>query len=113
MPALRAKSVGLTELVIALHDAWLAPLGFARRVAARPGVRAGHVSLAHPEAYQACQALIAAGVVPDFRAPDRLRLGLAPATTSYTQVWDAMDRLRQIVSSGEHLRFPTERAAVT
>ena len=99
--------------MIALYDAWLAPLGFGLASPRDPAVRAGHVSLAHPEAYQACQALIAGGVVPDFRAPDRLRLGLAPATTSFTQVWDAMDRLRQIVSSGDHLRFPTERAIVT
>ena len=113
MPALRAKSTALTELVVALHDAWLVPLGFGLASPPDPAVRAGHVSLSHPEAYQACQALIADGVVPDFRAPDRLRLGLAPATTSFTQVWDAMDRLRKIVSSGDHLRFPTERAFVT
>jgi len=113
MAALRSKSIGLTELVVGLHDAWLVPLGFALASPRDPAVRAGHVSLAHPEAYQACQALIAGGVVPDFRAPDRLRLGLAPATTSYTQVWDAMDRLRRIVASGAHLSYPVERAAVT
>ena len=111
--ALRAKSVALTGMVIDLHDAWLVPLGFTLASPRDPAVRAGHVSLAHPEAYQACQALIEGGVVPDFRAPDRLRLGLAPATTSFTQVWDAMDRLRRIVTSGDHLRFPVARAAVT
>lgn len=113
MEALRAKSVALTELVVALHDAWLAPLGFSVASPRDPDVRAGHVSLAHPEAYQACQALVADGVVPDFRSPDRLRLGLAPATTSYAQVWDAMARLRSMIMAGDHLRFPTERAAVT
>ncbi len=111
--ALRGKSILLTEQVITLHDAWLAPLGFALASPRDPAIRAGHVSLAHPEAYQACQALIAADVVPDFRAPDRLRLGLAPATTSHTQVWDAMDRLRQIVASGRHLAYRVERTRVT
>jgi kynureninase len=113
MAALREKSVGLTSLVVDLHDAWLEPLGFSLASPRDPALRAGHVSLAHPEAYQACQALIAGGVVPDFRAPDRLRLGLAPATTSYVQVWDAMDRLRAIVASGDHLTYPAERATVT
>ena len=113
VPALRAKSVALTRLVIDLYDAWLEPLGFALASPRDPAVRAGHVSLAHPEAYQACQALIAGGIVPDFRTPDRLRLGLAPATTSFTQVWDATDRLRRIVASGDHLAYPVERAAVT
>jgi kynureninase len=113
MAALRDKSILLTEQVITLHDAWLEPLGFALASPRDPAIRAGHVSLAHPEAYQACQALIAADVVPDFRAPDRLRLGLAPATTSHTQVWDAMERLRAIVASGDHLTYPAERATVT
>lgn len=111
--ALRAKSVGLTELLVALHDAWLVDLGFELASPRDVAVRGSHVSLAHPEAYRISQALIAAGVIPDFRGPDRLRLGLAPATTSYAQVWDAMDRLRSIVAGGEHLRLSAERAHVT
>lgn len=111
--ALRAKSIGLTELLVALHDAWLVDLGFELASPRDATARGSHVSLAHPEAYRISQALIAAGVIPDFRGPDRLRLGLAPATTSYTQVWDAIDRLRLIVAGGEHLRISAARADVT
>ena len=110
---LRRKSVGLTELLIGLHDAWLAELGFELSSPRDPALRGGHVSLAHPDAYRISQALIAASVIPDFRGPDRLRLGIAPATTSYAQVWDAMDRLRSIVSSGAHLELSTARGSVT
>lgn len=111
--ALRDKSLGLTELLVALYDGWLAELGFELASPRDPAVRGSHVSLAHPEAYRISQALIAADVVPDFRGPDRLRLGLAPATTSYLQVWDAMDRLRSIVADGVHLALSAERAGVT
>jgi kynureninase len=57
--------------------------------------------------------MIARGVVPDFRGPDRLRLGLAPATTSYADVWHAVDVIADIVESGAHLQLSAERAAVT
>ncbi len=113
MAALRDKSVGLTELLVALHDAWLVDLGFELASPRDVAARGSHVSLAHPEAYRISQALIAAGVIPDFRGPDRLRLGVAPATTSYTQVWDAMDRLRSIVAGGAHLELSAARADVT
>jgi kynureninase len=54
------------------------------------------VSLHHPHADLISQALIARGVVPDYRTPGRLRLGLAPVTTRFTDVWDALDCVRQI-----------------
>ena len=71
------------------------------------------MTLEHPQAWQACQAWIADGVIPDFRTPDRLRIGPAPLTTSFEEVWVGLDRLRRIVADGEHLRFPVERGRVT
>ena len=56
------------------------------------------MTLGHPEAGRISQALIRAGVIGDFRAPDRLRLGPAPITTRFTDVWDAMDTLRPILA---------------
>jgi kynureninase len=101
---LREKSVRLTSLAVELADAWLAPHGFtlvSPRAAARRG---SHISLAHPQGYRICRALIElAGVVPDFRPPDRVRLGFAPAYTRYTDVWDGMDRLRAIAADGTYL----------
>jgi kynureninase len=111
--ALAAKGAGLTDYLIALVDARLATYGFAVKSPRDAQVRGSHVSIAHPEAYRICQAMIARGVVPDFRAPDRLRLGLAPATTSYVDVWRAVDVIADIVESGAHLQLSVERAVVT
>jgi kynureninase len=52
------------------------------------------VSISHPRARQISRALIDAGVIPDFRPPDVIRLGLSPLTTSFADVWDGLDALR-------------------
>jgi kynureninase len=98
---IRAKSVLLTELIAELHDAWLAPLGFSLGTPRDPARRGSHVSLRHEKAWPLTRALIDAGVTPDFRGPDSIRLGVAPLYTSFAEVWDALDRLRAIAASGE------------
>lgn len=113
MDRLRAKSVRLTEYLIALTDSWLAPLGFAVASTRDPERRGGHVVLAHDEAYRISLAATAAGVVGDARPPNLLRLAPAPLTTSFTDVWEAMARLRDLVASKAHLALPAERARVT
>ncbi|HXM56236.1 MAG TPA: kynureninase [Candidatus Dormibacteraeota bacterium] len=110
---LRARSVALTELVIALWDGWLRPLGFTLASPRDSGRRGGHVALAHPEGYRISQALIAAGVVPDFRPPDLVRLCPAPAYTRFVEVWDAMARLRDLVAGGAHLALDARPGRVT
>jgi kynureninase len=110
---LAAKGQALTELVIALADGWLAGHGVTVASPRQPDRRGSHVSLAHPQAWQLTQALVDRGVVPDFRTPDRLRLGPAPLYTRFVDVWDAMDRLRSVLTAGEHTSYPTERARVT
>ena len=95
---LRAKGVALTSLLIDLHDAWLAGLGFRIGSPRDPSTRGSHVALRHPQARNLCTSLIESGVVPDFRTPDRLRFGPAPITTRFVDVWDAMDCLRRIAS---------------
>jgi kynureninase len=111
---LRAKGIALTELLIELHDAWLAPLGFSLASPRDAAVRGTHVSLAHPDGYRISQALISqARVIPDFRPPDRIRFGPAPLTTRFVDVWDAMERLRQVVANGLHHRVDPERTRVT
>jgi kynureninase len=100
---LRAKGMALTSLIVDLADAWLAPLGFTLTSPRAAERRGSHVALAHPDAWRISQALIeVAGVVPDFRAPDRIRLGPAPIATRFVDVWDALDRLRRLVESGAH-----------
>ena len=80
-----------------------------------PAQRGSQVSLAHAsDAHAVMQALIARGVVGDFRAPDILRFGFTPLYTRFADVWDAVDRLVQVLESGEwrEARFQT-KAAVT
>ena len=67
-----------------------------------PGVgemRGGHVSVRHDEGYAVVQALIARGVIPDFRAPDAMRFGVAPLYIRFVDVWDAMDALADVLAT--------------
>jgi len=110
---LAAKGRAMGELVVALGDAWLAPQGVTLASPRDPGRRGSHVTFAHPEAWQLTQALVDRGVVPDFRTPDRVRLGPAPLYTRFVDVWDAMDRCRTLLAHGGWQDYPAERARVT
>ena len=111
--ALRDKGILLTSYLIGLADSWLAPLGCALATPRDPVRRGSHVSLHHPEAWRISQALIRAGVIGDYRVPDRLRLGPAPIYTRFTDVWDALAILREIIETGSYAGLPPEPAAVT
>jgi kynureninase len=111
---LRRKGQRLTGYLIALADAWLAPLGFTLASPRDPDRRGSHVCLHHPDAAAITRALIEVGVVGDYRTPDRLRLGPAPITTSFTDVWHAMDRIRklgQARAAAEPARLPDAGAS--
>jgi kynureninase len=110
---LAAKGRAMTTLLIELAEAWLTPHGVRLASPREVERRGSHVTLAHPAAWQLTQALIERGVVPDFRTPDRVRLGPAPLYTRFVDVWDAMDRFRVVLTDGEHERFPAERSRVT
>jgi kynureninase len=110
---LAVKGRALGELVVALADAWLAPHGVALASPRDPARRGSHVALAHPDAWRLTQALVDRGVVPDFRTPDRVRLGPAPLYTRFVDVWDAMDCFREVLASRAHEGYPTVRARVT
>jgi len=91
----------------------LAPPGFTVVTPRAPERRGGHVSLAHPEAWRICQALRAAGVVPDFRPPDVVRLAPVALYNSYTDCVAAVERLRHIVTARAFEKFPAARDSVT
>ena len=93
---LQAKGRQLTELIVSLADAWLAPHGFVVASPRDPARRGAHVTLRHPRAKEFVRALIADGVTPDFRPPDMIRLGPAPLYTRFVDVWDAVERLRRL-----------------
>jgi kynureninase len=110
---LRAKAVALTRYLISLADAWLAEYGVTVASPRQDERRGAHVTLAHPEAWRICQALIGRGVIGDYRTPDRLRLGPVPVFTCFTDVWDALDILRQILADQAYLDVPQARSVVT
>ncbi|HJZ45696.1 MAG TPA: kynureninase [Roseiflexaceae bacterium] len=110
----RHKSIRLTEYAIELYDALLAPTGYALGTPREADRRGSHVSVRHPEGYRINRALIEElGVLPDFREPDNIRLGLAPLTTSFADVWHTIERLRRAVDERVYLHYPSERLAVT
>jgi kynureninase len=113
MPQLRAKSVELTTYLIALADEWLVPLGFAVASPRDATRRGAHVALRHDDAWQICQALIREGVIGDYRTPDRVRLGPVPIYTNFTEVWTALDRLRDIAATKSYADLPAEPPRVT
>ena len=131
MAALREKSIALTELFIALVDERGAALGFACASPRDARSRGSQVSLTHagtdgaPHGYAIMQALIARGVIGDFRAgtaadahgpalPDILRFGFTPLYLRFVDVYDAVEHLVQVMETGEYreARF-NKRSAVT
>ena len=110
--ALRAKSLALTDFLLALIDRDLAPLGFTVATPRGEPARGGHLALAHPDAWRFCQALKAADVVPDFRAPDLLRLAPSPLYTSFADCAEAIARLKHIALTRAHENFPSAPALV-
>src|SRR5712691_2491747 len=113
MDRLRVKGVALTSYLIALADEWLTPLGFTLASPRDHSRRGAHVTLHHPDAWPISQALIQAGVIGDYRTPERLRLGPAPIMTRFTDVWDALDRLRQIATDKSYAALQAEPSRVT
>ncbi len=111
--AVWAKTQALTEFAVSLVDAWLPDLGFRLASPRVPERRGAHLCLHHTQAWQICQALKAAGVIPDFRTPDRLRLGFAPLYTRFVDVHDGLARLRDLTAAGAHHAYPAQRARVT
>ncbi len=114
LAAIRQKSVLLTSYLVYLVDTILAPLGFGLGSPRDPARRGSHVSVRHADGYRINRALIGEmGVVPDFREPDNIRLGLAPLYTTFGEVWEAVDRLRRTVVEGRYRAYPAERLPVT
>lgn len=95
VPAVRAKSVRLTGFALEVGDALLAPLGAVVSSPRRAELRGGHVTFDHPRFEQVVARLWARGVVPDFRPPHGLRVGLSPTSTSFTEVVHGLDAAAQ------------------
>lgn len=111
--AIRAKSTSLTEMMIARADERLAPLGFELASPRESARRGAHISLSHEHGYQITQAVIERGVVPDFRAPSLIRLGVAPLYNSHCEAWQALEALAEVVETRDFERFPAQASGVT
>jgi len=112
--ALRTKSVAQTTMLIDLADAWLAELGFGVESPRDADRRGSHVALTHPDGRRISRALTElAAVIVDFRQPDVIRFGVTPAYTTFVEIWDALDRLRELVRSGAHETLPDPTDRVT
>jgi kynureninase len=111
---LREKSIALTEAFIALVEARCSGLGLALATPRDSACRGSQVSFAHEHGYALMQALIARGVVGDFRTPDLLRFGFTPLYIRHVDVWDAAETLREVLVSDAWRRPEFQnRAAVT
>ncbi|MFM7492126.1 MAG: kynureninase [Actinomycetota bacterium] len=108
------KAARGTEMMIELFDLWLAPLGFTLNTPRDPKQRGGHISLVHPEAEKIAIALRQfANVIPDYRVPNSIRVAISPLATSYTEVFDGFQRLRDLVSTRQYEKVTTGGSRVT
>jgi kynureninase len=115
MGLLRDKSLRLTGLFMELVDARLGRWGVEVVTPREEARRGSQVSLrVREDGYAVVQALIERGVIGDFRAPDLMRFGFTPLYVSYTDVWDAVAALEEILTAGSwsEPRF-ARRGAVT
>ncbi len=107
---LRAKSTALTSYLIGLADEWLVPHGFTLASPRADARRGGHVTLRHPEASRLRLALERDKIITDYRPPERIRLAPVPITTSFTEVWAALERIRQIAADRSYEDLSLEPA---
>ena len=112
MADVQHKGRALGDLMIALADERLARLGVGI-ASLREGARRGnHVSLTHPEGYRIMQALVARGVIGDFRAPDVMRFGFGPLYVRHADVFDAVVTLEEILLSEAWREVPRSNSGV-
>lgn len=114
MENLRQKSIALTEFLIEIWESQLAEMGLTLASPRNPTHRGSHVSLAHPDGLAIDLALIEEfGVIPDFRAPNNIRYGVAPIYNSFSDVAEAMLKTREVVQTRAYERHRGRTVRVT
>ena len=106
LEAVRAKSLAQTEYLmqlVATNGLTGAPYHYAIGTPREPERRGGHVAIEHDDAARIARALKARGIIPDYRAPNVIRLAPAPLYTSYHELWQTVQALREVIDGGEHL----------
>lgn len=114
MDPIRAKSVLQTDFVIELWREHLEPRGVTLNSPLNSDLRGSHVSLGHSDGMRVDRALIEdMNVIPDFRSPDNIRLGVCPLYTTFEEIERAIERFARVLQDGVHLKYPLEPPAVT
>lgn len=115
---LRAKSVQQGEFLIELIQQLLVSLGFTIASPMDVRQRGSHISISHAEGYRISQAMIKPNdgskiIIPDFRPPNNIRLGIAPLYNTFTELVDCVERIWKIVTEEQFMSYSNERASVT
>ena len=111
---LRAKSQRQSEYLINLWEEFLKPRGFTLNTPREAELRGSHVSLGHAEGLRIDQALIyEMNVLPDFRPPDTIRLGIAPIYTSYRDIYTTVMCMQKVVKDRLYEKYPRQAPVVT
>ncbi len=97
MAAIREKSLNLTAYAIQLYEALLEPQGVWLASPREPELRGSHITLDHPGFRSVTAALWEQDIIPDFRAPQGIRIGLSPLSTSYAEVYRGMAAIRDLL----------------
>lgn len=111
---IQSKAAQGTQMMIELVDRWLVPLGCELVTPRDPARRGGHITISHPEAKEIAYAMrVLAKVIPDYREPSSIRLAMSPLATTYTEVWEGIRRVRDLIESKAYLSVAPAQGRVT
>ena len=114
MDSLREKSILMTDYAVYLTENVLAKYGFTLGSPIDSSKRGSHISIRHEDGYRINRALIEEmNVIPDFRAPDNIRLGFAPLYISFAEVWEGFDRIKRVMEEKRYEKYPKQKLLVT
>jgi len=118
MDNIRNKSLSLTGFMLELYHTFLEPLGFGLGSPEKDDERASHISIKHPEGYRICRALIDDSrgnyvIIPDFRPPDNIRMGLSPLYNRFEEVLEVMLDIENIVKNRIYELYDSKTELVT
>ncbi len=112
MDRIREKSVAQTEYLISLVDAYLKPYGFTVNSPRDAAYRGSHVAIGHPEGWRINQSMIKdMNIIPDFRAPDNIRLGITPLYTTYAEIHETIMRIQRIMDEKLYEKYTLASSA--
>lgn len=115
---IRTKSIALSNFFLDTFFTALAPLGYVLESPENEVERGAHITLSHPASWRICQCLLNGKekrpkIIPDFRPPHHIRLGMAPLYTGYEDIWHTLERLKEIAQNKEFEQYSDVRPTVT